>query len=421
MRPQKSRGAFRALKHHNYRLWSAGALISNTGTGIQRTAQNWLVLTALTHHSASALGIMSALQFGPQLLLLPWTGSAADHVNRRNLLMATQAAMGVLALVLGVLTISGIVRLWHVYVFAALFGAAAAFDAPVRQVFVAELVGDEDLHNAVSLNTMSFNIGSLIGPAIAGLMIAATGTGLAFLINGASFLAVLASLHLLRPGELHFSAQARRARGSFAAGLRYVASRADLVVILVMLFLIGTFALNFAIFVPVMAVGVFHADAQGFGVLSSVMGVGTVAGSLLGARDENPTLKTLLASAAVIGIGFTLAAIAPGYWSFAATLALIGAALIIFINATNGLMQLTTEPEMRGRVMALRVAVALGCTPIGAPIAGWVADHAGPRWSLCIGAASGFAAAGVALYALARFRHRLHEKESTSYTNPRKE
>jgi MFS family permease len=411
---QKSTGAFRSLRRHNYRLWSAGALVSNIGTGVQRTAQNWLVLTVLTHHSASALGIMSALQFGPQLLLLPWTGSAADHFNRRKLLIATQAAMGALALVLGVLTITGVVRLWHVYIFAALFGAAAAFDAPVRQVFVAELVGDDDLHNAVSLNTMSFNVGSLIGPAVAGLMMAVTGTGLAFVVNGGSFIAVLASLFLLRPGELHASAQARRARGSFIAGLRYVANRADLIVILMMLFLIGTFGLNFAIFVSVMAVRVFHADAQGFGVLSSVMGIGTVVGSLLGARNERPSLKTLLVSAGMIGLGFTLAALAPGYWSFAATLALIGAALIIFINATNGLMQLTTEPAMRGRVMALRVAVALGCTPIGAPIVGWVADHAGPRWSLCIGAASGFAAAGVAIYALARFRRRSYEIEGTS-------
>ena len=395
-------GAFRSLRRHNYRLWAGGALVSNIGTGVQRTAQDWLVLTVLTRHSASALGVVMALQFAPQLLLLPWTGSAADHMDRRRLLILTQAAMGALALLLGLLTVTGLVRLWHVYVFAALFGCAAAFDAPVRQTFVAELVGEEDLHNAVTLNAMSFNMANLVGPAVAGLVIAAVGTGWSFLINGASFLAVLASLFLLRAGELHPSVQAARARGAFIEGLRYVAGRRDLVVILVMLFLIGTFGLNFPIFISTMAVRVFHADARGFGLLSSVMAVGTVGGAYFSARRARPSLRTLFWSAGLLGPGFALAAVAPGYWSFAAVLTVIGAACMVFIVSTNGLMQLSTEPAMRGRVMALRVGVALGCTPIGAPTVGWVADHLGPRWALGLGAASGLAAAAVAAYALRR-------------------
>ena len=394
--------AFRSLRHANYRLWAGGALVSNIGTGVQRIAQDWLVLTVLTHRSASALGIVMALQFAPQLLLLPWTGSAADHSDQRKLLIATQAAMGILALMLGLLTVSGAVRLWQVYVFALLFGAAAAFDAPVRQTFVAQLVGDADLPNAVALNSMSFNIATLIGPAAAGLMIAAIGTGWAFLANGASFLAVLASLLLLDKSALHPSARTQRARGSFVQGLRYVSKRADLIAILVMLFLIGTFGLNLPIFISVMAVQVFHADARGYGLLSSVMAVGTIAGAFLSAQRDRPRFAILLWSACLLGIGFTLAAFAPDIWAFAAALIVVGIAYLTFFNATNGLMQLSTEPAMRGRVMALRIGVALGGTPIGAPTVGWVADHLGPRWAIGVGAASGFAAAAVGVYALLR-------------------
>jgi MFS family permease len=395
-------GAFRSLRRRNYRLWAGGALVSNLGTGVQRTAQDWLVLTALTHHSASAVGVVMALQYAPQFVLLPWTGSAADHLDQRRLLVATQTAMGVLALILGLLTVSGLVQLWQVDVFALLFGCAAAFDAPVRQVFVSQLVGDEDLHNAVTLNSLSFNLANLVGPAAAGLLIAAVGTGWAFLLNGLSFLAVLVSLFLLRQDELHPTVRAPRTRGSFVEGLRYVRGRGDLMAILAMLSLVGTFGLNFPIFISTMAVRVFDADARGFGMLSSVMAVGTVIGAFLSARRERPSMTTLLWSAALLGASFALAAVTPGYWSFAAMLVVIGLACLTFVNATNPLMQLSTEPSMRGRVMALRVGIALGGTPIGAPAVGWVADHFGPRWALGVGAASGFAAAAVAAYARLR-------------------
>jgi MFS family permease len=398
-------GTFRSLKNFNFRLWTAGGLISNVGTWMQRVAQDWLVLTQLTHQDASALGIVMGLQFAPQLLLLPWTGSAADRLNQRKLLMMTQATMGALAFVLGTFTVAGIIRLWHVYVFAFLSGSAAALDAPVRQAFVAEMVGEEDLPNAVALNSTSFNAAQVIGPAVAGLLIANVGLGWAFLLNGLSFAAVLISMSFFRLSELHANARAHRTTAGFLEGLRYVWRKPVLRAILIMLFLIGTFGLNFPIFISTMAVNVFHSDARGFGLLSSIMAVGTLSGALLAASREKPSLASLLVGAGVFGLGCTLAALAPGYWWFAAALMIVGAAALTFTNGTNSIMQLSTDAAMRGRVMALRVGIALGGTPMGAPIVGWVANHFGPRCALGMGAAAGLTAALVAASVLA------HRKE----------
>ena len=342
-------GNFRSLRSFNFRLWTAGALVSNIGTWMQRVAQDWLVLTQLTHHDASALGIVMSLQFAPQLLLLPWTGSAADRLNQRKLLMFTQATMGVLALMLGVLTIAGVVRLWHVYVFAFLSGSAAALDAPVRQTFVAEMVGDEDLTNAVALNSTSFNAAGMIGPAVAGLLIATVGIGWAFLLNGLSFEAVLISMSFFRLSELHASARALRTTSGFLEGLRYVWRKPELRAILIMLFLIGTFGLNFPIFIATMAVSVFHSDARGFGLLSSIMAVGTLSGALFAAGRRRPDLTSLLTGAVVFGLGCTLGALAPGYWWFAAALIVIGAAAMTLTNGTNSIMQLSTDSSDAGQ------------------------------------------------------------------------
>jgi len=395
---------FRSLKNRNFRIWAGGAIISNIGTWMQRTAQDWIVLTELTDHKAAAVGLVMALQFGPQLLFLPLTGFAADHFDRRKLLFATQAGMGTMALGLGVLTVTGLVQLWHVYVFAFLLGSIAAFDAPARQTFVSELVGEADLPNAVGLNSTSFNAARMIGPAIAGALIAGIGTGWVFLLNAASFAAVLGSLALLRVDDLHRFDRPVRKRGSFAEGFRYVGSRPDLKAGMMMLFLIGTFGLNFPIFISTMSVTVFHQGAGRYGLLSSMMAIGSVTGALLAAGRDRPHIGILLGASIVFAIGFGLAAIVPSYWLFGLTLALIGVAAQTFTTTSASIVQISTEPAMRGRVMAILFGIALGGTPIGAPIVGWVADHFGPRWALGVGAAAGLAAALVGIRYLVKHR-----------------
>ncbi|WP_428390266.1 MFS transporter [Lichenicoccus sp.] len=407
-------GTFRSFEGFNYRVWAAGSFVSNVGTWMQRTAQDWLVLTGLTHHDATAVGLVMALQFGPSLLLLPWTGFAADHLDRRRLLIATQAAAGALALALAILTLAGIVRLWQVYGIALLLGCVTAFDAPARQTFVAELVGEGGLANAVALNSTSFNAARMVGPAIAGLLIAALGSGWVFLINAASFAAVLCSLGLLRVRHLHARPRAVRTRGSFAEGFAYVARRPDLRAILLMLFLIGTFGLNFPIFISTMSVTVFHGGAGEYGLLSSTMAVGTIAGALLAARRAPLDFRILLIGAGCFGIGMTLAALAPNDWLFGAALVIVGIAALTFTTATNSLVQLSTDPAMRGRVMAIRIGIALGGTPIGAPLVGWVANRFGPRWALGVGAVSGFAAALIAVHTLVQDRRGEDTRARTS-------
>jgi MFS family permease len=397
-------GTFRSLAGYNYRTWAVGALVSNVGTWMQRTAQDWLVLSELTHKNATAVGVVMALQYGPHVLLLPITGFTADVLDRRKILLATQTAMGALALGLGLLTLTGVAALWHVYVFALLLGCVSAFDAPARQAFVSDLVVETDLSNAVGLNSASFNAARMIGPAIAGVLITAAGTGWVFLLNAASFGAVLASLGALRRSELHLKSRAQRSRASLAEGFLYVWRRPDLKTILLMFFFVGTFGLNFPIFLSTMAVSVFHEGARQFGLLMSILAVGTVAGALLTARRAKPSIVHLVAGATMFGVGLTFAATMPSYILFALPLVVVGVASQTFTTGANSLVQLSIEPAMRGRVMALFLAIAVGGTPIGAPIVGWVADHFGPRWCLGVGAAGGFAAAIVGLYYLAQHR-----------------
>ncbi|SDJ50391.1 Predicted arabinose efflux permease, MFS family [Frankineae bacterium MT45] len=395
---------FRSLRIYNYRLWAIGAIVSNVGTWMQRTAQDWLVLTQLTQHSATSVGIVLALQFAPQLLLLPLTGLAADHLNRRHLVMATQASMGLLALGLGLLTVTGVVQLWQVYLFALLLGAATAFDAPARQTFVAELVDAPNLSNAVGLNSTSFNIARLIGPSIAGLLIAAVGSGWVFLINAATFAAVLTSLALLRRSEMHATARQRWTPGSFVDGFRYINHRPDLKAILLMLFLIGTFGLNFPLFLSTMTVGVFHAGAGAYGLVTSTMAIGSVIGALLAARRSHPRIALLFVGSTLFGIGLAVAAVAPTFLFFALALIVVGVASQTLTTTAISTVQLATEPAMRGRVIAILLAVTLGATPIGAPIVGGVTDAFGPRWGVSIGAAGGFAAAVVGAYYLVKYQ-----------------
>ena len=400
---------FRSLSGFNYRVWAAGALVSNVGTWMQRTAQDWIVLTELTDHDAAAVGFVMALQFGPQLLLLPLTGLVADRFDQRKILMATQAAGGALGVGLGILTVTGMVQLWHVYVFAALLGIVAAFDAPARQTFVSQLVGGANLSNAVALNSASFSAARMIGPAVAGLLTAAVGAGWVFLINGASFGAVLVSLAFLRVADLQRSPRAKPKKGNLMEGFRYVRSRPDIMVIMVMVFLIGTFGLNFPIFISTMATTVFHRGATEFGVLSSVMAIGSVVGALLSARRDKPRLRFLFAASAVFGISATAAALMPSFWGFAAALAVVGLAAQTMMTTANGAVQLSTPAPLRGRVMAIFMAIFMGGTPIGAPVIGWIANEFGPRWALGVGAASGILAAIVGLFWLVKYRNlRLH-------------
>lgn len=399
-------GTFRALRGYNYRTWAIGAFVSNIGTWMQRTAQDWIVLTQLTPHNARAVGIVMSLQFGPQVLFLPWSGLAADRLDLRKILLVTQAAMGALALGLGLLTVTGRVELWHVYAFAFGLGCVTAFDAPARQAFVSELVtSDADLPNGVALNSTSFNSARLIGPAVAGLLIAAVGSGWVFLVNAASFVAVLVALVLLRTHELRRRPPgARASAGGLADGFRYVARRPDLRTVLLMLFFIGTFGLNFPIFISTMAVTVFHRGSGEFGLLTSTMAVGSVMGALLAARRANPRITVLVVGAAAFGVGLTLAACMPHYVLFGLSLVVVGVSAQTFTTTSNSVLQLSSDPAMRGRVVAILLAVALGTTPIGAPIVGWVADAFGPRWGVGVGAAGGFCAALVGLHHLVHRR-----------------
>ena len=398
---------FRSLRVFNYRLWFAGALVSNTGAWMQRTAQDWIVLTELTDRDAAALGITMALQFGPLLLLMPVAGLMADRFDRRRLLMWTQGIQCALALGLGLLVVSGHAQLWQVYVFALLLGIATAIDAPARQSFVSELVTDTDLSNAVALNSTSFQSARLVGPAVAGVLIAWIGSGPVFLINALSFAGVLASLAFIRRKELVASPRLIRARGQIRDGLHYVRTRGDLVVTLVAVFLVGTFGFNFPIFISTMSTVEFGKGATEFGLLSSIMAAGAVTGSLLAARRTRARLVVAVAASAAFGLACVLGAIAPTYWLFAVTLVLIGVASLTMMTTANAYVQTTTDPAFSGRVMALYLAIFAGGTPIGAPIVGWVANVYGPRWALAIGAASGLIAAVIAGFWMLRRRNRL--------------
>jgi MFS family permease len=396
---------FRSLRVHNYLLWFVGALTSNIGTWMQRTAQDWIVLTELTDHDAAAVGITMAFQLGPPLLLMPITGLIADRVNVRKMLMVTQASMGTLALGLGIVVVTGVAQLWHVYLFALLLGIASAVDSPIRQTFVAELVEKKDLTNAVSLNSVSFHTARLIGPAVAGLLTVVVGAGWVFVINATTFAGTLVALWLIRPNELHEQPRAPRERGQIIAGFRYVRGKPAIVVILIMVSIIGTFGMNFAIFTSTMTTIAFHRGAGEFGILSSVMAIGSVTGALISARQERPRMRTIFFASGLFGVAAAIAGLMPTFESFAVSLALIGFASLMFMTTANSMVQTTVKPTMRGRVMALYMAIFVGGTPIGAPFVGWVVNQFGPRWGLGVAAIAGVLAAAVCLYWLMRYKH----------------
>lgn len=378
---------FRALENRNYRLWAGGALVSNIGTWMQRVAQDWLVLTVLTDHSGTAMGITTGLQFLPMLLLGPYAGVLADRYRKRVILLWAQTAMGLIGLAVGLLVVSGAAQLWQVYVAALCLGLASAIDGPARQAFVSELVGQEHLSNAVSLNSASFNTARLTGPAIAGVLIGWIGTGPVFLLNAASFAAVLLSLWRIRTAELSPSVPATRGQHQVAEGLGYVRRRPELMLILVMVGILGAFGMNFAITNALMATTEFGMGPGEFGLLGSIMAVGTLAGALLAARRSGPRLRFLLGGALGLGIFTLVGSVSPSFWLYAAVLVPVGLASITFLNSCNTSIQLAVNPQFRGRVLALYLAVLQGGTALGAPLMGWIGTEFGARWAVAFGGA----------------------------------
>ncbi len=379
--PPAPRGMFRSLKVRNYRLYTSGQLISLTGTWMQRVAQDWLVLQ-LTN-SGTALGIVTALQFGPSLVLGLWGGVLADRYDKRKILLATQTGLALVALTLGLLDVGGVVQYWHVLVMATALGVIAALDTPVRQSFVVEMVGRDDLANAVAINSTIFNAARVIGPAVAGVMISGVGTGVVFLINAGSSVGVLVALGLMRTAELSPSPPIRRAGGQLREGFRYVRERADLTLTMVLVFVIGTFGLNFQITTALLAKQVFHRSASGYGLLSTALALGACVGAVLATRrTRRPTQLFLLGTALVFAVLEIGAGTMPGFDSTALLLLPTGLVMLTFTTAANASVQLGVEPTMRGRVMALYLVCFMGGTPLGAPIIGWVAGAFGPRWGL---------------------------------------
>ncbi|NMR20517.1 MFS transporter [Cellulomonas fimi] len=396
---------FSSLRYFNYRLWFAGALVANVGTWMQRVAQDWLVLTVLSDDSGVAVGIVTALQFLPVLLLSAHAGVLADRVNRRKLIIATQSSLAVLALALGGLVLSGYVQLWHVYVFALLLGIVTAIDNPVRQTFVAEMVPTDKLSNAVGLNSASFNAARLIGPGIAGLMIAWVGTGWVFVINGISFVATIFALTRMRTRELRpMPHAARHEKGQIRAGLRYVRGRSDILVIMVVVGVVSTFGLNFQLTSALMARTEFGKGAQEYGILGSILAIGSLTGALLAARRERPRVRLVIGSAFAFGITTGVLALMPTYESFALACIPVGLASLTMMTAANATIQMGTDPALRGRVMALYMMVFLGATPIGSPLVGWIGETFGARWSIGIGSITALlVSTGAAVWAVRRW------------------
>lgn len=377
---------FHSLKYPNFRLWIAGNVVASTGTWMQRVAQDWLVLTVLTDGAGSQLGIVTALQFLPLLVLSPWMGALADRVNRRTLLQITQASTGILGLGLGLLVLTNQAELWMVYCFALAGGVASAADSPARQAFVSELVPPTSLANAVGLNSAAFNTARLIGPAVSGLIIEWVGMGPVFLINAGLFLMPVLTLALMNPDLLRRPPLVPRAKGQIREGFAYVRSHPDIVSIMVIMGMVSAFGLNFQMTSAMMATEVFGKSAGEYGMLGSYMAIGSLAGALIAARRARPRLRLIVGAALIFGLFEAALALAPSYFWFAVMSAPTGLASLTLITAANAAVQISTAPEIRGRVMSLYMMIFMGSTPLGAPIVGWIGEQFGARWSLGIGA-----------------------------------
>lgn len=389
---------FASLKFFNYRVWFFAALVANVGTWMQRVAQDWLVLTDLSDNSGVAVGIVTALQFAPAMVLSPWAGVLADRLDNRRLLIVTQGAQGVLALGLGGLVLSGRAELWHVYILATLLGVATAFDGPARQTFVAAMVPDAGLPNAVALNSASFNAARMIGPGVAGLLIAAVGgTGWVFLINGVSFAATIGAMLLMRRSELRPRPRVPRAKGQLRAGVAYVRHRSDILVIMIVAGVVSSLGLNFQLTSALMATTVFGKGAGEYGILGSILAIGSLGGALMAARRKRPRVRLVIGAAFAFGIAAGAMSLMPTYTTFAITSIAVGFCTLTMLTSANAAIQVSTDPAFRGRVMSLYMMVLMGSTPLGSPLVGWIGETFGARWSIGVGAIASLAVAVGAL------------------------
>ncbi|MGD8149272.1 MFS transporter [Ornithinimicrobium sp. Y1694] len=374
---------FSALSVRNYRIYATGAIVSNTGTWMGRVAQDWVVLTELTDNSAQALGIVTGLQFLPILLFSPIAGALSDTFPKRHVMLVTQISMAFFAIVMGVAVLTGHMELWHMFVLAFLSGTAAAFDAPARQSFVSEMVPPRQLTNAVGLNSASFHSGRLLGPAAAGLLIAAFGTGPTLLLNALTFIAVIIALLAMNTEELTSPPRAAK-RGKVRDGIAYVRGRPDILLIMVIAFMHGTFGMNFQLFNALMSTEVFGKGVTDFGITGSVMAIGSLAGALLAARRERPRWRLLLGSLFAFAITTLALALAPSFTAYTILLIPTGLFALTVMVSANAMVQLSTDQWVRGRVMALYMAVFMGGTPAGAPLLGWIGEHFGARATVLV-------------------------------------
>ncbi len=376
-------------------------MVSNSGTWMQRTAQDWLVLQ-LSHGSGSALGIAAGLQFLPLLLFSLWGGAIADRFPKRRVLLLTQTLMGALALILCVLASTGTVRLWHVYLLAFGLGLVTAVDNPTRQTFVTEMVGQRDMANAIALNSAIFNLARIAGPAVAGVVISLVGTPAAFGLNAASYGAVITGLLLMRAGDLNPVKRAARAKGQLREALSYLKGEPRIWLPMTMLFFVATFGMNFQVTTALMSRGVFHTGAGAFGLASTAYAAGALGGALLAARRRRPSVRLQVAVALAFGVLEAVSGLMPTYWSFLFLLVPTGLAVVMYTTAANSATQLGTRPQMRGRVMGVYMLVFLGGAPLGSPLMGWIAEQFGPRMSLISGGVVSALAAVVAGLVLSR-------------------
>jgi len=397
------RDTFLSLRNQNYRRYFIGQIISVSGTWMQGFAQAVLILR-LTHNNGTALGLVTAFQFLPMLLLGAWGGVLADRFDKRKLLYGTQIAAGILALALGIIVSTGAAAVWNVYLMSVLLGFVNVVDNPARQTFVLEMVGREQLQNAVSLNSVIMNSSRIVGPAIGATLIETVGFAACFYINAASYIAVIIALTMMNTSLLFRLPRVERAKGQLREGLRYAWSERMVRTPLLMMAVIGTLAFNFQVVIPLIAAKTFRTGAGGIGFLLAIMGAGAVVGGLSVATRRGVSYRRLITLATVMGIAILAAAAAPTLATEAIALFAMGASAFAFIAVANTTIQLTAAPEMRGRVMALYAIAFLGSTPIGGPIIGWVSQQFGPRVGFAIGGIAALLAAAAAGWSIVRMR-----------------